>query len=124
MSTRRLRARRRRGRRLRLVLRRGADRGRRAPTAARACRGAASIALEQLRDLRVFLVEVVCDPDTPLQGTELSGLAPVAKWPEARDGLAGPRDDDLLARLGALDETREMRLCLVDVDWESHGRYD
>ena len=76
--------------------------------------------LRHHRDLVIVVVEIIGDPDAAFPAAQLPRFALLAKRPKASDGLAGARDDDLLSRLGALDETRQMRLRLVDVDWDGH----
>ena len=78
---------------------------------------ALALSLKELgKDVRWRHIKVRSQSNLPPPQSGGSRFGPRPERYEARDRTAGSRDDDFLSRLHPLDEAREVRFCLVDVD--------
>ncbi|GIF41030.1 hypothetical protein Axi01nite_53410 [Actinoplanes xinjiangensis] len=76
-----------------------------------------------MRDRLVHLggVPVVCYDELTGEGASTDPVDPAVERDHLGDGCAGPADDDLFAVLDAVDDPREVRLRVVDVELEEGG---
>jgi hypothetical protein len=65
-------------------------------------------------------IEVVGNAHTPTPASRCASLTHGAQRDEPGNGVSGLGDDDLLTRLGAINELGKTRLCFVDVDVLGH----